>query len=132
MPGREVLRLSLEDRVVFLVNQEREARRLRPLRRDELLRTAARAHSADMARRRYFAHVAPGGSTPYERMIAAGVTWPGGENIAMGHERPVTVVQGWMRSLPHRANILHPEFRAIGVGVCLDPSGPWWTQNFGF
>jgi uncharacterized protein YkwD len=103
------------------------------------LRCAARLHSLDMNERQFFAHNAPGGSTPKTRMDAtgyAGTTW--GENIAKGQSTPAEVVQGWMDSDGHCANIMSPMFKEIGVGFYEgEPNNPYynenlyWTQNFG-
>ncbi|KAA5830112.1 CAP domain-containing protein [Saccharopolyspora hirsuta] len=130
--SRDLVRARTEDKVVQLVNAERAKRRLHPLTIDERLRRAARWHSADMARRGFFAHQATRGPSPFERMLAAGFEEPGGENIAAGQQTPAAVVRAWMQSIPHRANILHAEFQHIGVGVHIGPDGPWWTQNFGY
>ncbi|SDY30681.1 Cysteine-rich secretory protein family protein [Saccharopolyspora shandongensis] len=130
--SRGLVRTQTEDKVVRLVNVERAKRRLGPLHIDERLRSAARWHSADMARRGFFAHQATRGPSPFERMLAAGFEDPGGENIAAGQESPASVVHAWMQSIPHRANILNADFRFIGVGLHIDATGPWWTQNFGF
>jgi uncharacterized protein YkwD len=126
------LRWSLENSVVTLVNRERQQRGLSPLRQDGRLRSAARAHSEDMAKRGFFEHVSPDGRFPADRMRKYGCTRPGGENIAMGQRQAVAVMAGWMDSPGHRANILHPDFGAIGVGVYIGVRGHWWTQNFGF
>ncbi|WP_367129230.1 CAP domain-containing protein [Saccharothrix sp. HUAS TT1] len=129
---REPARRALEDRVVSLVNVERSRRGLAALGVDERLRRSARRHSADMARRRVLAHLLPGGPDPFERMLAEGFPHPAGENVAFGQETAVRVVEAWMRSAPHRANVLHAEFATIGVGLLLDATGHWWTQNFGY
>jgi uncharacterized protein YkwD len=42
------------------------------------------------------------------------------------------VVEAWMNSPGHRANILNPDFKTLGVGVHFGPGGPWWTQDFGY
>lgn len=130
--GRQVIRARLEDKVVVLVNRERATRRLPGLLGDERLRQAARQHSAEMARRNILAHQLPRGLDPFERMLAVGFPEPGGENVALGQETPIQVVRAWMQSPGHRANILDPDFRTIGVGVHLGSDGPWWTQDFGF
>jgi uncharacterized protein YkwD len=65
-------------------------------------------------------------------MLASGVEEPAGENIAVGQRSPASVVSAWMRSIPHRRNILDGDFRTIGVGVHPAGGGPWWTQNFGY
>jgi uncharacterized protein YkwD len=122
----------IEDRVVLIVNDERRKRGLPPLRHDDRLRRSARAHSADMAARGYFAHVAPDGKAPGDWMREAGYHSPAGENIARGQPDPPQVMMTWMNSPPHRAGIMDPAARAIGVGVHHGPSGPWWTQHFGW
>jgi uncharacterized protein YkwD len=65
-------------------------------------------------------------------MQTAGYPWPAAENVARGQLRPHEVMHAWMKSPGHRANILDPEARAVGVGLELGPGGPWWTQNFGY
>jgi uncharacterized protein YkwD len=124
----------IEDEVVAIVNRERFNRGLPRLRIDERLRASARAHSQDMAERGYVAHLSPDGTTPAERMRACGHPQPGAENIAMGQPRPQVVMTAWMGSPGHRANILRPEFQAIGVGIhpTQRGQGPWWTQHFGY
>jgi uncharacterized protein YkwD len=121
-----------EDRLVAIVNDERRKRGLVPLRQDDRLRRSARAHSDDMATRGYFSHNSPDGNTPSERIREAGYPAPAGENIAQGQDHPTQVMMAWMNSPPHRANIMHPAVRAIGVGVRHGPAGPWWTQHFGW
>jgi uncharacterized protein YkwD len=122
----------IEDRVVSIVNDERRKRGLRPLRHDDRLRRSARARSDDMAARGYFAHIAPDGKSPGQWMRELGYAAPAGENIACGQPDPPQVMMTWMNSPPHRANIVHPAVRAIGVGVRHGPGGPWWTQHFGW
>jgi uncharacterized protein YkwD len=65
-------------------------------------------------------------------MRAEGYSEPGAENIARGQSHPHAVMQAWMNSPGHRANILGAEFARIGIGVHLGTDGPWWTQNFGY
>ncbi|MFD9544893.1 CAP domain-containing protein [Streptomyces sp. NPDC060022] len=125
---------SLEDGVVTLVNQQRAERGLVRLRIEERLRFSARYHSQDMAVRGFFDHRSPEGSTPDARMMAAGYPFPAAENIAVVEPNAMIVVTAWMNSPGHRVNILHPDTRAIGVGVFLDADTrlAWWTQNFGY
>jgi uncharacterized protein YkwD len=127
-----MIRATLEERVVQLVNLERRRRGLRPVDLDDLLATAARVHSADMAKRRYLAHVSPEGGTVADRVTAAGYRWSRvGENIAWGQPDPRAVMKDWMESRGHRANIHNPEFVHLGVGIALDArSRIVWTQNF--
>ncbi|MEQ4203816.1 CAP domain-containing protein [Actinopolymorpha sp. B17G11] len=124
---------TYENEVVRLTNVERAEEGCGPLRADDRLRTAARGHSKDMAERGYFDHTSPEGTTPWDRMRAAGYDAPGGENIAMGYPTPESVVDAWMDSRGHRENILNCRFEAIGVGVYFgNERGPWATQNFGY
>ena len=122
----------IEDHVAQLVNAERRRNRLPPVRTDERLRRSARAHSADMANRGYFAHQAPDGTAPADRIRASGHLRPAAENIAQGHPDPPSVMRAWMNSPRHRRNILHPHVRSIGVGLHRGPGGPWWTQHYGY
>jgi RNA polymerase sigma factor (sigma-70 family) len=119
--------------VVVLVNKERAAAGCGPLTEDAQLEDAARAHSDDMAARGFFDHTNPDGADPGERITAAGYRWSTyGENIAMGQQTPQAVMDSWMNSPGHRANILNCSFKNIGVGVHKGGSGgPWWTQDFG-
>ncbi|MEV1065632.1 CAP domain-containing protein [Streptomyces sp. NPDC050263] len=119
--------------VVDLTNRERARTGLRPLAVDRLLATAAQAYSADMAARAFYSHTSPEGSRPWDRAAAAGSTRRTiGENIACGQRSAAEVVEGWMNSPGHRANILKPAFTHIGVGFAGGgPSGTYWTQLFG-
>ncbi|MGW2289860.1 CAP domain-containing protein [Streptomyces phaeochromogenes] len=119
--------------VVTLTNAERARAGLRPLAVDPLLTNAAQAHSADMVARAFYSHTSPDGSEPWHRAAAAGSTRRTiGENIACGQRSAAEVVQGWMDSPGHRANILKPAFTHIGVGFAGGGSaGTYWTQLFG-
>ena len=103
-----------------------------PLTMDPALRCAARRHTRDMIDRDYFDHVSPEGEHPWDRLDAAGYSWRAvGENIASGQREPESVVQGWLRSDGHCANIMSEEFADTGVGAALDGTSPHWTQVFG-
>ncbi|WP_406010709.1 CAP domain-containing protein [Streptomyces sp. NBC_00637] len=119
--------------VVALTNRERARAGLRALAVDPPLTTAAQAHTADMAARAFYSHTSPEGSRPWDRAAAAGSARRTiGENIACGQRSPAEVVEGWMNSPGHRANILQPDFTHIGVGFAGGgPSGTYWTQLFG-
>ncbi|MEV6573988.1 sigma-70 family RNA polymerase sigma factor [Streptomyces sp. NPDC051577] len=118
--------------VVALVNSERSKAGCGPLREDSQLRAAAQGHSDDMARRDFFAHTNPDGADPGKRTTAAGYDWSTyGENIARGQQTAQSVMDSWMKSPGHRANILNCSFKDIGVGIHNGSGGPWWTQNFG-
>ncbi|MFI0960511.1 sigma-70 family RNA polymerase sigma factor [Streptomyces sp. NPDC021080] len=118
--------------VVALVNKERASAGCGPVTEDPQLEDAAQGHSDDMAARDFFDHVNPDGADPGERITAAGYHWSTyGENIAMGQQTPGAVMDSWMNSPGHRANILNCSFKNIGVGVHKGSGGPWWTQDFG-
>ena len=118
--------------MVTLTNDQRAAHGCPALRDDPRLRAAATGHSVDMRARGYFAHNTPDGVTPWTRIEARGYSDPSAENIAMGQQTPQSVVDAWMNSPGHRANILNCSSKAIGVGVQFGPNGPWWTQDFGY
>lgn len=123
---------SYEAEVVALTNGQRAAHGCPALRDDPRLRAAAIAHSVDMRVRDYFAHNTPDGVTPWTRIEDQGYSDPSAENIARGQPTPQAVVEAWMNSAGHRANILNCSSKAIGVGVQFGPDGPWWTQDFGY
>ncbi|MFG2776109.1 CAP domain-containing protein [Streptomyces sp. NPDC048350] len=122
---------SAADHVISLVNAERAKAGCGPLSANATLTRAAQGHSEDMAARDYFDHTNPDGAGPGERVTAAGYPWSTyGENIAMGQSTPEQVMEGWMNSPGHRANILNCDFKEIGIGVHSE-GGPYWTQVFG-
>ncbi|MEU6480585.1 sigma-70 family RNA polymerase sigma factor [Streptomyces sp. NPDC047017] len=118
--------------VLALVNKERANAGCGPLTEDPELEAAAQGHSDDMAARDFFDHTNPDGKDPGQRITAAGYTWSTyGENIARGQQTPASVMDSWMHSPGHRANILNCSFKNLGVGVHKGSGGPWWTQDFG-
>ncbi|MFD4575420.1 CAP domain-containing protein [Streptomyces sp. NPDC058417] len=122
-----------EAEVLHLTNRERARAGLRPLAVDARLGVAARAYSTDMAERAFYDHVSPEGTRPWDRAAAAGAAHRSiGENIACGQRSAAEVVEGWMNSPGHRANILKPDFTHLGVGYAGGgPAGTYWTQLFG-
>ncbi|MFC9243750.1 sigma-70 family RNA polymerase sigma factor [Streptomyces sp. NPDC057136] len=123
---------GMSEQVTALVNSERTKEGCGTVRSNEQLATAASRHSADMAARDYFSHTAPDGSDPGDRITAAGYRWSTyGENIAKGQRTAADVMDSWMESPGHRANILNCSFKEIGMGVQDTSAGPVWTQNFG-
>ncbi|OEV13072.1 hypothetical protein AN218_05345 [Streptomyces nanshensis] len=121
-----------EAEVLSLVNEEREDVGCKPLKASKQLSELAGDFSRDMAIEDFFSHLAPDGSSPWDRAEDLGILDLGGENIARGQESPESVVEDWMDSPSHRANILNCEYRTMGVGEYLDDDGPWWTQDFGY
>ncbi|MBT2489499.1 sigma-70 family RNA polymerase sigma factor [Streptomyces sp. ISL-96] len=123
---------SFNQQVTDLVNTERADNGCGPVSQNSRLNTAAQRHSADMAARDFFDHTNPDGAGPGERITAAGYAWSTyGENIAMGQRTPAQVMESWMNSSGHRANILNCSFKEIGIGIHDASGGPWWTQVFG-
>jgi uncharacterized protein YkwD len=132
LAGAPTRNVSAENLAVRFTNAQRAQHGCSALRVDTRLVTAAREHSRDMRVRHYFGHDTPGGKTPWDRIMADGYSRPGAENIAMGYATAQAVVNGWMRSPGHRANILNCSLKAVGMGVEYGSGGPWWTQDFGY
>ncbi|MFV5995376.1 CAP domain-containing protein [Streptomyces sp. NPDC056231] len=123
---------SAQAAVLALVNQERAKVGCTPVRASAPLASLAQNFSDDMAARGFFDHTDPDGRTPWDRASKAGVTGLGGENIARGQADAQAVMDTWMNSKGHRANILNCDYKTLGVGVHYGSGGPWWTQDFGF
>jgi uncharacterized protein YkwD len=114
------------DEVLRLTNIERANNGgLVPLTRDNHLEMVIQAHCRDLALRDYFEHETPEGLDPFQRLDTIDPAFYNlaGENIAAGQQSPQEVVDGWMNSPGHRANILKPEYRKIGIGVYYDAAG---------
>jgi uncharacterized protein YkwD len=133
-------RADAEEEVVAIVNQRRAQGAdcggegsfgpAEALTMDSALRCAARVHTQDMADNGYFDHKNPAGEEPWDRMQRAGYSWSrAGENIAGGATTAEDVVDQWMDSDGHCANIMSPDFVHIGVGYVDDAR--LWTQVFG-
>ena len=122
---------AYEQEVFDLVNQIREENGLEPFVYNETLAETARAHSQDMIDRNFFDHTNPDGKSPFDRMRDNGLSYSmAAENIAVGYPSPEAVVEGWMNSEGHRANILG-DCKELGVGLALGGSyGYYWTQCF--
>jgi uncharacterized protein YkwD len=122
-----------ETAVLDLVNTERAKAGCAALTANSILNQVARAHSEDMALNAYFSHTSPDGRSPFDRMRDAGYAGRMmGENIAAGQPTAQAVMDAWMNSAGHRANILNCGFKDIGVGFFRGGSfGFYWTQDFG-
>jgi len=121
-----------EDRMLTLVNQARAQVGLSPLRADPLLKEAAREHSADMYKRHYFSHRTPDGKTPYDRLHDLRFHYvTAGENLAFAPDVDQAFAS-LMQSPDHRANILNPDFRCVGIGAYKGLNGyeEMFTQDF--
>ena len=121
--------LQYESEVIRLVNQVRAENGLKALSPNWELSRVARYKSEDMARNGYFSHTSPTYGAPFQMIRAFGLSFrSAGENIAYGQRTPAAVVNAWMNSSGHRANILSASYTQIGVGYCAD--GRYWTQMF--
>lgn len=120
---------SYEAEVIRLVNELRLQNGLRPLTANWELSRVARYKSQDMRDRGYFAHNSPTYGSPGQMIRDFGLSYrTAGENIAKGYPSPQAVVNGWMNSSGHRANILNASYTQIGVGYVSQ--GNYWTQMF--
>lgn len=120
---------NFEEEVVRLVNKMRSQNGLRPLTHDWQLSRVARYKSQDMADKGYFSHTSPTYGSPFDMMKSFGISYKAaGENIAKGQKTPEAVVNAWMNSPGHRANILSSSYTRIGVGYVK--KGNIWTQMF--
>ncbi len=105
----------IEARVVERTNAQRARHGLPPLSVDQKLLSSARRHAAWMTNSRSLTHT----------------TQPVGENIAMGQRSSAEVINSWMNSSGHRANILNPGYTRIGVAAYVTPGGTiYWCQQF--
>ena len=121
---------SMEEGVLRLVNIERNKAGLKSLVASSKLSKVALLKSEDMASFGYFDHISPNYGTPFEMMTNQGITYTAaGENIAKGYKTPEDVVNAWMNSPGHRANILSPLFNKMGLGIYIGDS-TYWTQMF--
>lgn len=118
--------------VLNLVNAERKKAGLQPLTLDNTLNRIAAEKARDMAENNYFSHDSPTYGTPFDMMRSFGVDYKSaGENIAAGQRSASEVMQSWMNSSGHRANILSPNYTKLGVGYYAGGSkSPYWVQEF--
>lgn len=120
---------SYESEVVRLVNEIRVQNGLSALKENWELSRVARYKSQDMKDKGYFSHNSPTYGTPFQMMKSFGISYrSAAENIAKGQKTPQAVVNAWMNSSGHRANILNASYTEIGVGYVRD--GNIWTQMF--
>ena len=120
---------AFENEVIRLVNEIRVQNGLQALSADWELSRVARYKSQDMVDNRYFSHTSPTYGTPFQMIRAFGLSYrSAGENIAYGYAAPQAVVNAWMNSSGHRANILNASYTRIGVGYVS--AGHYWTQMF--
>jgi uncharacterized protein YkwD len=123
LPGRMTV-AEVKVATLCLINAERRERGLKPLRQNRRLAAAGKRHVKDMVRTQYFAHNSRSGKKFSARIMRTGYAARDrallGENLAWGtgdYATPARIVRGWMKSPGHRANILRPEFREIGIAI---------------
>ena len=107
-----------------------------PLAWNDLLTVAADGHSKDMAAKNYFSHTSADGRTLGDRVSAAGYAWTMlGENIAAGYATTNAVMDGWIASPGHCANLMNASFAEVGVacvpGTAGDAYSTYWTMDLG-
>lgn len=122
--------LTFAEQVVKLVNEERAKAGLSALSIDTNVEAAAQVRAREI--KQSFSHTRPNGTQFSTALKEQGVSYRGaGENIAWGQKSPEAVMQAWMNSDGHRANILNSNFTTIGVGYYQDANGTnYWTQLF--
>jgi uncharacterized protein YkwD len=133
--------------VFCLINKERRSHGIRPLKRQHEQTKAARKHNRLMIRKGCFSHQCPGESDLTGRLTKANYlpcncSWGIAENIAYGSGRrgsPRNIVEAWMHSSEHRANILNSSFRHIGIAAgdgtpssARSRNGATYTTDFGY
>ena len=130
VPDNDTENADFVKQVVNLVNQERAKAGLSPVTADTSIQAAAQVRAKEIEKS--FSHTRPDGSSFSTALTQQGVTYRGsGENIAWGQKTPEQVMNGWMNSEGHRANILNKNFTKIGVGYHQNASGTnYWTQLF--
>lgn len=129
VPLKDQAVTSYEEQVVNLVNDIRVKNGLKKLTANWQLSRVARYKSQDMHDKKYFSHTSPTYGSPFDMIKAFGISYrTAGENIARGQRTPQEVVNAWMNSSGHRANILNSSYTQIGVGYVAD--GNYWTQMF--
>ena len=123
---------SMTSQVVTLVNKERASNGLQSLASDSQLAKLAQMKAEDMAKNGYFSHTSPTYGSAFDMMKTYGVSYKtAGENIAKGQKTAQSVMNGWMNSSGHRANILKSDYTKIGVGYAKASDGTtYWVQIF--
>ena len=132
IPTKSSEETSTEQEILKLVNSERSKQGLSPLTLDWELSRVAKFKSEDMRDNNYFSHTSPTYGSPFNMMKSFGITYKSaGENIAAGQQSSAEVMQSWMNSSGHRANILSKNYTQLGVGKATGGSyGTYWTQMF--
>lgn len=129
IPEKDQTAESFAAEVVRLVNERRAANGLSALQTNWELARVAQYKAQDMRDNRYFSHTSPTYGSPFDMMKGFGIRYRyAAENIAQGYTSPSAVVEGWMNSPGHRANILNANYTTTGVGYSTP--GHYWSQMF--
>ena len=119
---------SEEKELLDLINRERAKAGLRSVKLCASIGTAARIKADEMSAKQYFSHTSPVYGSPFEMLRSFGITYKtAGENIAKGQKSANAVLNAWMNSEGHRANILNPDFDEIGIGYASDSKITYWV-----
>lgn len=123
---------KMEMEVIRLVNVEREKLGRPALVENSKMSSIARTKSNDFVKNNYFSHTSPTYGSPFDMLKSFGITYSAAaENLASGQGTPTQVMNTWMSSSGHRANILNSTYNQIGVGIARDSKGKlYWTQMF--
>ena len=147
VPAEKLRNRQARAAIRCFLDRERTQRGIGRLDNDKRLQRAAQKHTEVMVRKSCFSHECPGEASLEARLrsvdylIGALIRWTCGENIAYGGEHygtPKAIVKAWMKSPPHRANILNPAFKDVGVGFkpgmpgARKADGGTYTTDFGF
>jgi uncharacterized protein YkwD len=134
---------GIQHHLLELVNQARSQPRMcgttefkaaAPVRESAVLSNAASGHAQDMAQHQFFQHQGSDGSSPGVRATRAGYIWSSvGENIAAGIMSPEELMEGWLASPGHCANIMQPRYTEMGLAYAVSEqsrAGIYWSQVF--
>jgi uncharacterized protein YkwD len=149
LPASSLAEPQIEESILCLINDQRAAAELQPVWPNAQLRAAGLVHSNEMVSQGFFDHTSPSGIDFIQRITQAGYTavagiksWVVGENLGWGSGKlstPRAIVQAWMNSPPHRANVLRARFREVGVAAvrgtpvnASDPNGVTVSSEYGF
>ncbi len=123
--------VNVQDAVVASVNGQRGNAGLAPVAIDERLTSAAQSHANDIAQRGVLTHTGSGGTNAGQRISVYGYGWTTwAENAAAGQRTPAEVMNSWMKSAGHKANILNSSMVNIGVAAAVGSNGvTYWVME---
>lgn len=123
--------VGVENEILKLVNKERSENGLSALEMDWQVNRVASYKSQDMADNNYFSHTSPTYGSPFDMLSSFNINYrSAGENIAKGQKNATSVMNAWMNSSGHKANILSKNYTHMGVGYVEQNGTTYWTQMF--